>query len=139
MIINIIRTHITPRIADGSIYINHEKICDTIESGPHRLPAGTYQLFPRKNRLLGMDIPAVCPLEEDPNELQSTIDPSSTTEAWITAGNGAYALKGPTIIVGESCFPGVVIHSMKALTTLCKKLRLRRRHVRKVLITITEK
>lgn len=107
MNIELRRFRFKPDTIDGQIYIDGGKVCDCAENAKHALSAGAYGVRLKKSKKYGRKMPSLI------------ADRSSL----IAIGNGVYALRDTTILVGRYLVPGIVTHSRPAFETLYQRIR----------------
>ena len=99
MEILLVRNHSSKWGIDGHLYINRQRICDTVEHPERHLPSGEYQI--------------TLPFRE---ETEVGFFP-------FRHGDGALALKHGEIIVGTYALPGVVTQSQPIYDRLYERLK----------------
>lgn len=90
---------------DGHLYIDNQYVCDTAESTPHRMEAGTYQVRLVKDLHLRRKFPNL------------------GLGCNIRFGNGVYNIRDSTILVGTYIVPGCLSHSRLAFDSLYQRIR----------------
>jgi len=107
------RTRTRQDSTDGMLIAqNGERICDTAEYTPTRLPAGTYRVTLKNH-----------PRKKHRAPYLQLIDESRKVNGFIIEGNGVLAKGfGTTIIVGDHLVTGVVIRSRPYLNQIVKRL-----------------
>lgn len=96
-----------PDTIDGILKIDGLKVCDCAENAHHCLPSGNYQIALVKCGRLGRKMPSLI----------------TNRPSLIMPGNGVYALKDGSIIVGRYCVPGILTHSRPAFDALYERIR----------------
>ena len=127
--ITIHRHRIDRLVTDGTLSIEGQKLCDTVERTDLRLPAGRYQLILRRSACYGRKVPTILP-----EGRHRRINPLGQ----IGIGNGAYSLSYGHILVGTHCARGCVIQSRTALTNLYWRIEKALRRGLDVRLTIDE-
>lgn len=108
------RTRHRPDTIDGNLWIDGLKVCDCAENAHHCLPPGTYRVELVKSERLGRKLPSL---------ITSRSPLTANHPSLIMPGNGVYALRDGSIIVGQHCVPGIVTHSRLAFDTLYGRIR----------------
>ena len=102
MEIQVVRTNYASWGVDGHLYINHKRICDTVEHPTRHLPEGDYLLVRSKDEAL------------TPYTLHFT---------QLTHGDGALSAIHGEILVGKQLLPGVVTASRPTYDHLYERLK----------------
>lgn len=102
MEIVIVRQEHKPWGIDGHLYINRQRVCDTVEHPTCHLPGGEYMVVSSKDEL------------STPYTLHHTL---------FTHGDGALGCKNREIIVGKQLLPGVVTDSQATYNRLYERLK----------------
>ena len=102
MEIAIVRGSPAPWGIDGHLYINRERVCDTVEHPTKHLPSGEYQIS--------------LPFKEGPG-----------LDSPFKHGDGAMGCTKGEIIVGKHLLPGVVTQSRATYQRLYERIRKARR------------
>ena len=102
MEIIIVRQEHKPWGIDGHLYINRQRVCDTVEHPRFHLPAGEYQMT---------------------NDQSQMTNGEWTIPSPFRHGDGALGLKNREIIVGKYLLPGVVTQSQPIYDRLYERLK----------------
>lgn len=102
MDIQLVRTNYTQWGVEGHLYINRQRICDTVEHPTRHLPEGDYQITNDKSQMTNEECFIPSPFRH---------------------GDGALASLHGEIIVGKQLLPGVVTQSQSTYDRLYERLK----------------
>lgn len=102
MDIQLVRTNYTQWGVEGYLYINRQRICDTVEHPTRHLPEGDYQITNDKSQMTNEECFIPSPFRH---------------------GDGALASLHGEIIVGKQLLPGVVTQSQSTYDRLYERLK----------------
>lgn len=102
MEIVIVRQQHKPWGIDGHLYINHQRVCDTVEHPKLHLPSGEYKITNDQSQMTNGEWNIPSP---------------------FCHGDGALGLKRREIIVGKYALPGVVTQSAETYQRLYERLK----------------
>ena len=102
MEIIIVRQEHKPWGIDGHLYINRQRVCDTVEHPTRHLPAGEYSVVNDKCQMSNIQCPISMPFRH---------------------GDGALSSIHGEIIVGKLALPGLVTQSAETYQRLYERLK----------------
>ena len=102
MDIQLVRTNYTQWGVEGHLYINRQRICDTVEHPTRHLPEGDYQITNDKSQMTNEECFIPSPFRH---------------------GDGALSAIHGEIIVGKQLLPGVVTQSQSTYDRLYERFK----------------
>ena len=102
MEIIIVRQEHKPWGIDGHLYINRQRVCDTVEHPRFHLPQGTYEIINNKFEIIHGECTIPSPFRH---------------------GDGALSSIHGEIIVGKLALPGLVTQSAETYQRLYERLK----------------
>ena len=114
MEIVIVRGDHKPWGIDGHLYINRQRVCDTVEHPTKHLPSGIYTIASLSTE------DCLWPSESSKSPLSDEI---ALIKVPFRHGDGALGLKNREIIVGKYLLQGVVTQSQPTYDRLYERLK----------------
>lgn len=132
---------------EGTLYINEQYICDTVENRYTALPAGTYRIVrhycKQYDRMMPMIIPAPFTLNHPPCsqcKLEDLVFNNRNHPQkcpMLKPGNGAHTLTDGSILLGTSLCSGCLKHPLAAFNPLAERIRKASKRHKTITLTIT--
>ncbi|MBR2069941.1 MAG: hypothetical protein IJ981_00790 [Clostridia bacterium] len=128
MNINLKRLNQTGDAIDGTLHINDQQLCDTVENAHTALPEGQYTIvrhfckqYNRYMPVIGEPCCAQCPQLQDEDMSLNTTMPCVCP--MLKPGNGVHHRTDGSIILGTHIIPGCLSHPNDAFTPLAERIR----------------
>lgn len=149
MKIEIKRTFITEDAIDGTLCIDNQYFCDTVEHGPTSLPVGPYRIvrhfckqYKRYMPLIVSDPYRASPASRcehcQPLETISSNTPLPVYCPMLKPGNGVNGRTDGSIIMGTQIVPGCLGHPSQVFELFAERIRKASKKTTDVSLIITE-